>query len=332
MKILVIGATGTVGTAVSEVLSKDPGTTVANVSRRGSPDAGVIAWHADLEPPPATLSRTQWDVVVNCAAKIEWNLSREEAHHANVRSVLGLRDVVSEKTHLVHLSTVYVDHGLNATVNGLAHRNNYEWSKHVAESIVGDQFGAATILRTPLIVGARVTGQIARFTGLYQILRCALVGLLPVLIADPKARLDIVPVDAVAEIIVRVIESGPAGFPPVVSIGAGMESMPMGDAIALAFRTINEWRAAHGSPPVEQPAMISPDQWDRFFLPFSKREFSERQLRIIDQLSYFRPYFSDLGVHCPGVTVPDVAATLTTATREWCEQHPRVASQTPRRW
>lgn len=332
MRVLVTGATGLVGFEVMEALRLAGMETVVGVSRpRSSVAGGTVAWDMSSEPAPAEL-HGRWDAIVHTAADTRWTMELAEAARANVDTVRALAPLVSAGTHLVHVSTAY-SVGLRGDVSSedLAdYRNSYEWSKAHAERLVGTTFDRPTIVRPPLIVGRSGNGRAARFAGMYTLLRAMSASMVPVVVAEADAFLDVVPVDAVARVLVEAVRGEGRGETWVV---AGGQAAPTVEAaVELMTVELNGWREERELEPFDVPRLLSRESWKRFFEPFVRDELSPRQRSILGLLSNFEPY---LAIREPlAVTHPieGVEPAITASVRYWadCEHH--RASLPPRPW
>lgn len=175
----------------------------------------VRAVAADLEQPGLGLSEDalaalagEFDTVVHCAASVSFALPLEEARRINVggtREVLELAARAPELQQLVHVSTAYVagDRTGRAFEHegdvGQASRNTYEQTKLEAEELVLASGLPAAILRPSIVVGDSRTGWTPAFNVIYWPLQGFARGLMPSVAADPQGRVDVVPVDAVAD-------------------------------------------------------------------------------------------------------------------------------------
>lgn len=331
MRVLVTGATGLVGLETIEAL-RLAGAEVVGVSRARSADGShTVSWDMAAEDPPPDLQR-QWDVIVHSAADTRWTMTPSEATRANVHTVRALEPLVSPNTHLVHVSTAY-SVGLRGSVasDDIAdYRNSYEWSKAHAERIVQDTFREFTIVRPPLIIGRTHDGRAARFSGMYTLLRAMTASMVPVVVAEPDAYLEVVPVDAVASVLAEVVRSGGNG--ETLTIAGGSKAPSVERAFELMTQSLNEWRQGRNHEPFDVPRLISRDSWDRFFLPFVKDELSPRQTRVLELLSNFRPYLAIREPLSPTHQVDDVEAAISVAVRYWADTEQRQASQALRPW
>jgi thioester reductase-like protein len=183
---------------------------------------------ADLTAPglglsPMTRDRLAGSIgaVVHCAASISFVLALDEAREINVdgtREVLALAQDAAERGSLdrvVHVSTAYVAGDREDCVRedegdvGQRFRNTYERTKLEAEEVVRGSGLRAAILRPSIIVGDSVTGWTPAFNVIYWPLQAFARGLFPTVPGDPEARVDIVPVDSVADALLELVR-GPA--------------------------------------------------------------------------------------------------------------------------
>jgi long-chain acyl-CoA synthetase len=192
----------------------------ADRPRRGR----VRAQPADLTAPGLGLSPLTRDrlagtigTVVHCAASISFALALDEARQINVdgtREIIALAEEAAERGSLdrvIHVSTAYVAGEREGCVRedegdvGQRFRNTYERTKLEAEDVVRGSGLPAAILRPSIIVGDSITGWTPAFNVVYWPLQAFARGLFPTVPADPDARLDIVPVDSVADALLELI-------------------------------------------------------------------------------------------------------------------------------
>jgi nucleoside-diphosphate-sugar epimerase len=332
VRVLVTGATGLVGFELIEALRTAGAAKVVGISRsRSSASGETVAWDMAAEPAPASL-RQGWDAIVHAAADTRWTMNPDEAVKANVDTVHALEPLVADETHLVHVSTAY-SVGLRGDIEStdLAdYRNSYEWSKAHAERIVRTRFPQYTIVRPPLIVGRSGDGRAARFAGMYTLLRAMSASMVPVVVAAPDAFLDVVPVDAVAKVLVDTALS--EGNGETLTVAAGRWAPRVEVAVELMTDALNRWRVERELEPLDAPRLVSRESWERFFLPFVRDQLSPRQRSILELLSNFEPY---LAIHEPlAIThrADEIEAAISASVRYWADREPRRASLAPRPW
>jgi thioester reductase-like protein len=184
----------------------------------------VRAQAADLTSPGLGLSTMARDrlaasigAVVHCAASISFSLELEEARRINVdgtREILALAKDAFDGGSLdrfIHVSTAYVAGERDGCASetdgdtGQGFRNTYERTKLEAEEVVRASGLPAAILRPSVIVGDSVTGWTPAFNVIYFPLQAFARGLFPNVPGDADARLDIVPVDTVADALLELV-------------------------------------------------------------------------------------------------------------------------------
>ena len=233
------------------------------------PRGRVRGLAADLERPGLGLSRATREelvdsvsAVVHCAASISFVLELEDARRINVggtREVLRLAAEAHERGALervVHVSTAYVAGQRDGRVRerqgdvGQEFRNTYERTKLEAEQAVHDSGLPAAILRPSVIVGDSRTGWTPAFNVIYWPLQAFARGLFPTVPGDPRARMDIVPVDVVADTLLELL-TGPVrcGVFHVVAGDDAMANERMATLAADAFDTEPPQFVAPGADP-----------------------------------------------------------------------------------
>jgi nucleoside-diphosphate-sugar epimerase len=234
------------------------------------------------------------DVVCHCAASIAFDLPLDEAREINVdgtRTVLELAHAAGARR-FVHVSTAYVagTHSGEFTEDmlGSEFRNTYEQSKCEAERMVGDVSGMeVAIARPSIVMGESDSGWTPAFNVLYWPLRAFARGLFAQIPAKPDGRVDVVPVDYVADGIFKLIESDATGTFNLVS---GSEASTCEELADLACAHFDRPR-----PPfvgMGESAGAVADEHGAVYLPYFDMEVVFDDARTRDVLGMHAPRLS----------------------------------------
>jgi thioester reductase-like protein len=294
--ILLTGATGLVGgELLPRLLSAAPTATVhclvrarsaGELERRGlallvsagiSPRDGerVRVVRGDVTAPGLGLERHvraqlahSVRSVVHAAASTRFDLELEDARRINVAGTEHALAFAREAgAHLHYVSTAYVV-GDRGGVLGVrdgdapgAFHNSYEASKWQAEQLAraASHSLPVTVYRPSIIVGDARTGRTPHFRVLYEPFKWVIYGKTSVLPCRPDVRLDVVPVDYVADAIVCLGAQAEASG-SVYQLSAGPDrSLSIAQLLALSEPIVNGWLRARQQPAVAVPRIVSPD-------------------------------------------------------------------------
>jgi thioester reductase-like protein len=248
--------------------------TLATLLPPGTVPAGrVRAVAAHLDRPGLGLTVKQRnalagdvDAVVHCAASVQFTLPLEEALRINLdgtREVLDLATRAPGLERFVHVSTAFVAGDRDGVYRedqgnvGQPCRNTYEQTKLAAELHVESAgLPNTSILRPSIVVGDSSTGWTPAFNVIYWPLQAFARGLFPVIPADPDARVDIVPVDTVADALLALTAGDPAsGTVHVVAADEAPTARELATMAAEAFGAeIPTFVSPGKAPDVEQRA------------------------------------------------------------------------------
>ena len=156
--------------------------------------------------------------IMHCAASISFDMPLDEARQINVegtREIIGFArecKALGRLERFVHVSTAYVSGKHEGTFRerqldaGQEFRNTYEQTKWEAEHIVREATDLApAIARPSIVMGEADTGWTPAFNVLYWPLRAFARGLFAQIPARPEGRVDVVPVDYVADGIFKLV-------------------------------------------------------------------------------------------------------------------------------
>lgn len=144
-----------------------------------------------------------------------------------------------------------------------------------------------------------------------------------------RTHAEVIPVDDLATLIADLARGGPAGD---IIIAGGSNAPYVGDAIDLMTGTLNSWRAARHLTPIPTPRLLSPESWERLFLPLAEEHLSRRQLRILELLGNFEPYLALRELLIPTHPVASIEPCIQVSVRFWADAHASQAALMPREW
>jgi long-chain acyl-CoA synthetase len=222
----------------------------------------VLAVAGDVRAPGLGLDPADWrgltrrvTHIVHAAADLRVAAPLVELNRTNVAGVAHLLALAAAAhrdhglTRLTHVSTAYVA-GLRpgeVAEDDLTDRygfaNGYERSKYEGERLVRAASSAlpVTVVRPAMIVGDSRTGAVRTFNTVYAPLRRYLTGRRRLVPVRPGLRVNIVPVDWVADAIAR-LTFDPAAEGRTVHLTAPFESLPTAAQLLDATR---RWAAEH---------------------------------------------------------------------------------------
>lgn len=153
--------------------------------------------------------------IIHAAADLRIDTAPDDLRPTNVEgvaNVLAFAGACGGLSRLSHVSTAYVAGGRTGEVpeealdDRYGFENAYELTKLEGERLVRAEMERlpVSVFRPAMIVGDSRTGEVRTFNTFYVALRRYLTGHLRVAPASPRLRLNIVPVDHVADAIVRL--------------------------------------------------------------------------------------------------------------------------------
>jgi thioester reductase-like protein len=187
-----------------------------------------------IEPAERALLAEEVGAVLHCAASIAFDLPLDEARKINVegtREVIGFARECRSLGRLerfVHVSTAFVSgrhggtFGEDDLIAGQSFRNTYEQTKWEAEHVVaGADDLAPAVARPSIVMGEAASGWTPAFNVLYWPLRAFSRGLFDEVPALAHSRVDVVPVDYVADALVHLLDTDDRG---VFNLVAGADA------------------------------------------------------------------------------------------------------------
>jgi thioester reductase-like protein len=291
----------------------------------GTPDRSrVVAVAGDVVAPELGLApaarRGLADVthVLHCAASVSFDLPLGEAREINVHGterMLALARTLPRLTRFDAVSTAYVAGCRSDLVHevDLAHdagfHNTYEQTKHESEQLLRAAMAdlPVAVHRPSIVVGDSRTGRTGAWKVLYWPLKVIARGFLPVIPFDPEGRLDIVPVDFVADA-VMALQRDAATLGRTFHLTAGpARDTTMAEVTDRVFRKLGR----------RPPLRVRPAVWRRVVRPALRATGSKGIAKTLAAGLVYRPYLElrlrfdtthadrhlgAAGVSCPAVS------------------------------
>jgi nucleoside-diphosphate-sugar epimerase len=255
----------------------------------------------DVTQPLMGLQSEAFDLVIHCAASLEFDAAEEDLRAINVegtRNALAFAEAAGAR--FLHVSTAYVC-GVHSGIvpeaavpAGTQFTTRYEASKAAAEAVVAASGVPFIIARPSIVLGDSTSGHIRDFPSLCNVFRLMARAKVTQFPCVPGATLDLVPLDHVAAGIVALAErmdKAQGGYFHLVASNA----LP---AAALAYGV---QRVAH----FPDPAVVAPADYDIEALPPAERLLAGRMLGTFGAYFTRSPQFDDTrlkavtGLECP---------------------------------
>lgn len=355
MKVLLSGASGTVGIPLAAaLLAHDAELRLICVLRSAKARAALeeslspalrrrvefieadLSDDAAIDAAIASMGALATDdtptVGVHLAADVSWDKSCEEMQQLNVQGTQNFARLLlaaSTRPHMVYVSTAYTQ------THDWDYRNGYEESKAMAERSLREGFGAHLPISTfscSLVVGDSRTGEIARFNGLYPLIKFLATFNPPFLVGNKDGLLDIVPVDwVVAELHAMVLRCAAGDTPRECVASAGSQRVRYETAVRLIEERIAHARRRHGLPALAPVPILRDRQWG-----FLKRALAAWQPPGISRsdFRYFERLLRVYGIYASSDRVrpplhvrepsPDPLGFLPGVVDHWIACHPRA--------
>jgi long-chain acyl-CoA synthetase len=241
--------------------------------------------------------------IIHTAADMRLDGPIEELRRANVQgtaNVLELARAVQTDhglKRMSHVSTAYVAGGRTGDVpedalsDDFGFSSRYELSKFEGERLVREAMPGlpVSVFRPGLVVGDSKTGAIKTFNTLYFPLRLYLTGRLRVLPARPDLRVNLVPVDYVAEAVERLtFDERASGL--YFHLTAPHSSLPTARELLDGVREWAGKNLGHRPPRALFVPLPVPAARGRYR---TQRALNRKERGIFDALITLAPYFNE---------------------------------------
>ena len=286
--VLLTGASGVVGRALLPRLRDLDVVCLVHRSPVAGPNVTTVT--GDIAKPMLGLAGHTYaelaakvDAVIHCAAVTDFGRtdgSLEATNIAGTENVAAF--ATAARAVLYHVSTAFV----HTTVDGDRGRTaiGYAASKSAAEQVVLSSCIPHVILRPSVVIGDSVTGEIAAFQGLHQVVAGMFAGTVPMIPFDPGWPIDFIPADAVADAIACVAENRVSEGEFWISAGDQALRLDEGVAVVVEFaRTLGV--------NIDPPRFVPPDMFDRLIGPVFLDALPARIRRnVMRMLEFFTTY------------------------------------------
>jgi thioester reductase-like protein len=272
-----------------------------------------------LDPKQTGAVQATIDHVIHCAATVRFDLPLDLARRDNTdgtRNVLALSEGARSLRRLDYVGTAYVAGGREGLVLedeldvGQLFSNSYERTKMEAETLVRAfaKRHPTSIHRPSIVVGDSKTGATTSFEGMYQTVSMFKAaysrGVRVALPADPRTKIDIVPIDYVVDALFGLIDSPKAiGRAHHLTSGPGY-TCELDELVRLASRLVQ----------VKQPPYMSLGTYQSFFRPVLRAVIWGKKRKLMLKGEHYMPYGSSkfefdkantyAGLEGTGITTP----------------------------
>lgn len=234
--------------------------------------------------------------IVHGAAEVRFDLPYEVMHKQNVigtRNVVALARALAEQGRLFrvdHVSTSFIAGdrtgvALETEIDvGQKRRNAYEGSKLEAEleiEVAKKDGLPVTVHRPSIIVGDSRTGRASSFKVLYWPMKVYARGRWRTMFGDPSCKLDVVPVDFVADAMIHLFQL-PEATGRTFHLAAGeARQSTIGEIVGIAEQVFERGRVRY----------ISPDLYTRYLRPIVRPILALVRPDVAERGGVYLPYF-----------------------------------------
>jgi len=325
--VLLTGASGVVGRALLQRLRDLD--VVCLVHRSPVSGPNVTTAPGDIAEPMLGLAKQDYvelaakaDAVIHCAAVTDFGRADGSLESTNITGTENVAAfAAAADAVLYHVSTAFV----HTTADGARGRTaiGYASSKSAAEDLLRSSGVPHVILRPSVVIGDSVTGEIAAFQGLHQVVAGMFAGTVPMIPFDPGWPIDFVPADVVADAIACVAENGVSEGEFWISAGDHALRLDEGVEVVVEFaRTLGV--------SIDTPRFVPPDMFDRLIGPVFLDALPTRIRRnVLRMLEFFTTYLQsgetkpsslDQLVSLGMTPLPDQRESLRSTVKYWAAQ------------
>jgi thioester reductase-like protein len=215
----------------------------------------------------------QVDEIYHAAASTKFDLALEDARAVNRDGAAHVLEFARRARdagrlrRLHHVSTAYVAGGREGVLAeddvpaAPDFRNTYERTKWEAERLLDPARVdvPVTCYRPSIVVGDSRVGRTLHFRVLYDPMRWVYSGKIAMLPCRPQVRLDVVPVDWVCDALLGLAARADTEAGTYHLTCGPDGALSIGEIVERAVAAGNAYHREIGAPPIERPAIVSPD-------------------------------------------------------------------------
>lgn len=334
--IVLTGATGALGEALAERLSRDH-RVICLVRKKAPPCDRVETVRGDVIEPQLGLDDATYadlvrgaDCIVHSAAVTNFATDFELIERTNVGGTRNMLELArASEAQFVYVSTAFTwtktepVEGLPPTAATRPEKGAeaYEKSKRAAEAMLGESGVPHVVMPASLVMGDSRTGEIGHFQGFHVVLSLIAKGRLPVMPRLPDRPVDFLPRDIMADAVGAVVDG---------DIREGKYWMTAGER-APTVRDVVELAARMG-PEIgyegKVPRFVDSELIDRLIRPVFLHEMPNALRNQLEEL-FAMLALVDTREPLPcsldelGVETPDLLEALDASLRYWVKTVPR---------
>ena len=279
----------------SDQTSKPTGDPTSAPTGRVHPAAGDFTMPGlGLSEEMQQLLAEQVTLVFHCGAEIGFQQDEKTLKETNCKgteNMVAFAKAMPQLKRFVHVSTAYVAGQKTGVITEeelpATHFSSlYEKSKAEAEYIVMTAGLPYAICRPGMIVGDSRTGRVKNFNTIYYVLKMILLGKLRVIPTRGDTRLNLVPVDHVADAVVKIgLAESAEG--KTYHLTCPTHLQPRADEL---LQYVRKWAKENLETDIPKPAFVPLHGLKKAGLAYNKRQ-EDRKKNYLSNLLTLLPYF-----------------------------------------
>jgi len=201
-------------------------------------------------------------LTIHAAADVSWSKSFEEMFPVNVGGTLNIAKLANNlgpSSEIIYISTAFTHR------EAIHFNNEYERTKHMADVAIETDYGHLnpTTFSFSLMIGKQDTGEIARFHGLYPLLKIMALYNPPFFVGNPENRIDLVPMNWVVDELTHLTIKKLKGVAPRdVVVSSDETALPLNELAIKLDKLIGGFRRSLDLPTNSSTPIISSRRYE----------------------------------------------------------------------